>query len=51
MDQDAIHSGAVSLVGVSTADALSNIPMLGYVGAYAFGNVLLAITGALFVRL
>ena len=31
--------------------AKSEIPMLGYVGAYAFGNVLLAITGALIVRL
>ena len=31
--------------------AQSEIPMLGYVGAYAFGNVLLAITGALIVRI
>jgi putative transport protein len=31
--------------------ARSEIPMLGYVGAYAFGNVLLAIAGALIVRL
>lgn len=31
--------------------ARSEIPMLGYVGAYAFGNVLLALAGALIVRL
>jgi putative transport protein len=34
-----------------TDQAKSSTPMLGYVGTYAFANVLLAIAGSLMLRL
>jgi putative transport protein len=53
----AILMGAITGSMTSTAalkqvqeQAQSQIPMLGYVGAYAFANVLLALAGALIVR-
>ena len=54
----AILLGAITGSMTSTAalkqvqeQAQSQTPMLGYVGAYAFANVLLALTGALIVRM
>ena len=41
-------TGALQQIG---KQAQSTLPTLGYVGSYAFANVLLAIAGAILVRL